>query len=73
MKELIPFTLERWQQGNCTPKTADGREVKKFIDFETHGLRYGGVVDGKIRNWLNDGSSSIFGISHNDLMLEVDC
>jgi len=75
MKKLIPFTLERWQQGNCTPKTADGREVKHLTNFETNDeFPLGGAVSSQKETWKLNGCYNRSGASHNnDLMLEVDC
>jgi len=73
MKKLIPFTLERWQQGNCTPKTADWREVKKFINFEVEEYPLAGVVDGMMCIWSTNGYYPYGGNGNFNLMLEVDC
>jgi len=75
MKKLIPFTLERWQQGNCTPKTADGREVKYLTNFETKDtFPLVGAVDGKKETWtLNGWYNVVDNESKKNLMLEVDC
>jgi hypothetical protein len=75
MKKLIPFTLERWQKGNCTPKTADGREVK-FLAYQPDDKQdypLCGLIDGYRHTWKIDG---FFNCNHKGvytLMLEVDC
>jgi len=75
MKKLIPFTLERWQQGNCTPKTADGREVKQLTFLEVNDtFPLIGAVESKKESWsLNGWYNSVDAGDKRNLMLEVDC
>jgi hypothetical protein len=75
MKKLIPFTLERWQKGNCTPKTADGREVKDFCYQPNHFYHHPlcGIVNGGRQTWKIDGIYYGGKFDHSKLMLEVDC
>jgi hypothetical protein len=75
MKKLIPFTLERWQQGNCTPKTADGRQIEDLAYQPSHHFGYVlcGIRGGFRENWRENGIYSGNPNSGNNLMLEVDC
>jgi hypothetical protein len=74
MKKLIPFTLERWQQGNCTPKTAEGREVKQLTYFDVKDeYPFRGVVGDDVLSWNKNGIYLIHNPSPINLMLEVDC
>ena len=76
MKKLIRFTLERWQQGNCTPKTADGREVKDlaYQPSQIADYVFCGILEGSRQSWQSNGVFSKIGASINlNLMLEVDC
>jgi hypothetical protein len=76
MKKLIPFTLERWQQGDCTPKTADGSELTDLVYQPTEKNDYPlcGIRDGVRQTWKENG---IYWkekpTNGNNLMLEVDC
>jgi hypothetical protein len=78
MKKLIPFTLERWKQGNCTPKTADGREVKDLVyqpsQIAIADYVFCGILEGYRQTWQSNGvfCKTKTGINFN-LMLEVDC
>jgi hypothetical protein len=73
MKKLIPFTLERWQQGNCTVKTADGKEVKNLLDQPevVNGRRLCGIINGNRFTFEIDGTAPYS--PEKNLMLEVDC
>jgi hypothetical protein len=75
MKKLIPFNLERWQQGNCTVKTEDGGEVKHLTNLETEdGFPLVGAIEGTKHSWDIDGIYYIYNpCSPSNLMLEVDC
>jgi hypothetical protein len=75
MKKLIPFTLERWQQGNCTVKTRDGREVKQLTCFNAKDMYcFCGVVGDVIHSWKMNGSFLNSEKEYTlNLMLEVDC
>jgi len=74
MKKLIPFTLERWQQGNCTPKTADGREVKQLTRFHVkEDYPFRGVLGDAVLSWSENGTYWEDSRSPKNLMLEVDC
>ena len=75
MKKLIPFTLERWQQGNCTVKTADGKEVEFLVyqPTEKYGYVFCGITDGDRRSWRENGFYYVNPESSYNLMLEVDC
>jgi hypothetical protein len=75
MKKLIPFTLERWQQGNCTVKTADGRQIEDLAYQPSHEFDYVlcGIRGGFRENWKENGIYSSDPDSGNNLMLEVDC
>jgi hypothetical protein len=74
MKKLIPFTLERWKQGNCTPKTADGREVKDLVyQPSTECYPLCGIIASKRYSWESDGIYIHNPCSPSNLMLEVDC
>jgi hypothetical protein len=75
MKKLIPFTLERWQQGNCTPKTEDAGEVK-YLTYQpehNYGFVLCGLQNGARRTWTEDGSFGSENTPTAKLMLEVDC
>jgi hypothetical protein len=75
MKKLIPFTLERWQQGNCTPVTEDAREVKYLAYQPTEKNDYPlcGIRDGVRQTWRENGIYDFSSADGNNLMLEVDC
>ena len=75
MKKLIPFTLERWQKGNCTPKTADGREVKDLAYQPSDKQDYPlcGLINGIFHTWKIDGFFNCNPKGVYTLMLEVDC
>ena len=75
MKKLIPFTLERWQQGNCTVKTADGREVKDLVYQPSDKQDYPlcGLINGYRHTWKIDGFFNYNPKGVYTIMLEVDC
>jgi hypothetical protein len=75
MKKLIPFTLERWQQGNCTVKTADGREVKDLVYQPSDKQDYPlcGLINGYRHTWKIDGFFNCNPKGVYTIMLEVDC
>jgi hypothetical protein len=74
MKKLIPFTLERWQQGNCTVKTADGRQVNQLTHFDTKDMYcFRGVVGDDLLSWNVNGIFWSDNTSPRNLMLEVYC
>ena len=75
MKKLIPFTLERWQQGNCTVKTADGRDVTDLLyqPTEKNGYPLCGLLNGTRQTWRENGIYHFSPTGGYNLMLEVDC